>query len=128
MQLSSQNVDSLFRTLLFEQEELSPNGNPPDDAILVDGVRMRVGFHKGRTLEHKEDIVSLLDQLTPDLKDGVSLLSLCQDRDGRLWGQHRDVDLLMMLGMAVDCIVYCAPRDMWEKLPGGLPYYLRTAA
>jgi hypothetical protein len=33
-----------------------------------------------------------------------------------------DVEKLVALGMASGLVSFCAPRDKWDRLPGGLPY------
>jgi hypothetical protein len=37
---------------------------------------------------------------------------------------HQRVEQLVQLGIAVGKIRYLLPRDMWDALPGGMPYFV----
>lgn len=56
---------------------------------------------------------------------GWSFLNLCTDRHDRLWtGEHSVCEQLIVLAQALDLATYPMPRDMWEILPGGMPYVM----
>jgi hypothetical protein len=111
--------------VLYSDEEV-PDHKPPPDAVIVEGVIRKFGFHPGRLLEKKEAIRELLRQL-PDTfhkgkGEGWSFLALCEDREGRQWGEHNRCEDLMCLGLAVNMLEFCMKRDSWHLLPGGMPY------
>lgn len=56
---------------------------------------------------------------------GMSFLEACNDRNGTLWtGNHRSMENLFLLGLALGEVVCLLPRTMWYILPGGMPYYM----
>ena len=55
---------------------------------------------------------------------GWSFLQACNDRHGTQWtGFHQAMEELFMLGMAAGLVTELLPRDLWDALPGGMPYY-----
>lgn len=60
---------------------------------------------------------------------GWSFLNACQDINGVLWtGLHAIVEQLLLLGIARGRVVCQMPRELWEILPGGMPYYVINSA
>jgi hypothetical protein len=57
-----------------------------------------------------------------DIGGGWSFLQACETKDGVQWGEHRNMEQLFVLGMALGKVRYCLPRDLWQVLPGGMPY------
>lgn len=53
---------------------------------------------------------------------GSSFLNACVDRDGVQWGEHVNVDELVMLGQGIGKLKFCLPRERWDVFPGGMPY------
>jgi hypothetical protein len=122
MELTSKNVDALFKKCLYTEGEVVEGHIP------VEGVITRVGFHPGRIEENKVEIENLLNQL-PDsfsksMGGGHSFLQACVDNKGRQWGEHRNIDQLLMLGLAIGKAHYCIEnRQAWRVMPGGMPYF-----
>jgi hypothetical protein len=94
---------------------------------VAEGVMMTVGFHPGRLAEFRADIKELLLQLPSDFHEdrggGMSFLNACYTADDEHWGEHRNIDQLLMLGIATDQAKILFPRSMWGILLGGLPYF-----
>ena len=120
MKLNSETVREVFSDCLFKEDENR------DNAIMVTGITFSVGFNPIRLNKHKEDIVQLLYNLKDEFKQesggGYSFLEACFDKDGNYWGEHRTVEELFLLGMAIDKVEYLLPRELWMTLPGGVPY------
>lgn len=78
--------------------------------------------------EHKEEIRELLMELPEQFRassgGGWSFLNACMDKNGRQWGEHNHIDMLLVLGLGIGLVEFCLPRDMWECLPGGVPYFV----
>lgn len=56
---------------------------------------------------------------------GWTFLNACHDRHGNLWtGFHRRMEELFMLGLAIGKVHCLFPRDLWDALPGGMPFYM----
>ena len=120
MKLNSETVREIFLNCLFKENENR------DNAIMVTGITFSVGFNPIRLNKHKEDIVQLLDNLKDEFKQdlggGYSFLEACFDKYGNHWGEHRNVEELFLLGIAIDKVEYLLPRELWMTLPGGVPY------
>jgi len=121
----AEQVDDIFCDCLFREDEIV-DGTPPENAILVDGLIAKYGFHPDRVARHKEEVRALLDQM-PDVfhahsGGGMSFLNLCVAKDGHQWGEHRNMEQLVTLAIATGLGQYCMPREMWSMFPGGMPY------
>lgn len=115
-------VHETFIGCLFKPEELI-DGKPIVEPVIVDGIMTRAGLHPMRVAKAKEQIAAWLGNLDPVFRLGMSFLNMCTDRNGDQWaGEHRTMDELVMLGLATDALFYCAPREFWNALPGGMPY------
>lgn len=111
-------VHNLVRACLYDTPPASV-----EDALRVEGVVMRLGFDPQAVDQHRAQIEALITEMVPDaFYDGDSFLKLCLDCQGAQWGEHRDVDALLCLALAVDRAVVPFPRTMWAALPGCLPY------
>lgn len=123
----SARVDAIFCDCLFREDEIL-DGKPPEGAIIIDGIASKFGMHPGRVEEHKEEIRELLN-LMPDSfhtgegkGGGMSFLNLCMTKDEEQWGEHRNMEQLVVLAIAALLGKYCIPREMWSMFPGGMPY------
>ena len=74
-----------------------------------------------------EEILATLMELPPQFRmsegGGWSFLNACNDRDGNLWGQHINIEQLLLLGIGAGLAKILLPREMWKALPGGMPYF-----
>ena len=88
---------------------------------------LTIGFHGGRLASHRQEIHDLLNELpgTFMIEDGGgwSFLNACVDKNGRQWGEHRNIEQLLLLGLASGYVTYCLPKETWHMLPGGMPYF-----
>lgn len=121
MKLSSENVNEVFRDCLFRDDEDTSNH------LKVESVQMQIGFNPERLKENEDNIISMLECLPETFKKtgggGMTFLNMCEDREGNQWASlHRTMDELVALGIGVEKISFCLPRDMWSVLPGGMPY------
>ena len=124
----AEKLDETFRYCLLNDNEIVDKQTPPD-AIVVDCVLAKFGFHPGRVAERREQIREMLKemddqfQVGPGCGGGTSFLNLCVDRHGEQWtGFHTTVELLVGIGIAAGMVSFPMPRDMWNILPGGMPY------
>lgn len=119
--LNSENVHSTFMECLFKA------GEPTENHIVAQGVMLKVGFHPER-LKSKESIIAeMLNDLSDDFKKseggGMSFLNMCNDKDGIQWADlHQTMDELVCLGVASNKLSFLMPREMWDMMPGGVPY------
>lgn len=129
MQLTSENVEQVFRSCLFKE------GENTTGYVEAHAVRLRVGFHPVRIEENREAIKEMLSQLPYEFhqeEEGVegkagggwSFLNMCQDIKGTQWTDFHDrMDQLLSLGLALKLVEYLMPdRNLWGIFPGGMPY------
>lgn len=120
--LNPNRINEILKNCLYKDDEIV-NGKPIVEPIIVEGIIQAFGFNPNRIENYKKEIEFMLEDLNPNFKNGWSFLNLCHDKNGNLWtGEHKTMEELMCLGMAINKISYCAPRDFWEVLPGGMPY------
>ena len=119
--LNSENVHNTFMNCLFK------DGEPTETHTIGEGVKLKVGFHPERLKEAEPLIVEMLDGLPDAFKKtgggGWSFLNMCNDKEENQWADlHQTMDELVALGTASGKMAFLLPRDMWEVLPGGMPY------
>jgi hypothetical protein len=95
--------------------------------IMVYGIVNTVAFHMDRLYQHREEVIELVKQLPEDYfihseGAGGSFVNLCMDRNDRQWAEHRNIEELVLLALALDIATYLMPRKLWVALPGGMPY------
>lgn len=120
MELSTEAVEELFKRCLSESA---------DQGILVQGITLTAAFEPQKLEDCRQQIADLLDELPEPFKEsaggGWSFLNACNDKHGRQWTSfHRAMDMLFMLGTAAGLVKLLLPRDMWDALPGGMPYFV----
>ncbi len=118
--LTSENVETIFLDCLFK------DGEDTSTAVKVKGILNDFGFHPDRLKENEDLIYKLLkelpDQFQMDGGGGWSFLQACIDKDGHQWGEHRNMEQLFVLGIAIKKAEFQLPRELWSALPGGMPY------
>jgi len=125
--LNPRDIDSTFRECLYSETEIVDKDTPPDDALIVEGIIMKVGFHPARVAKNRDIIREWVRQLPDDFikskGGGMSFLNMCVDREGNQWtGEHRIMEQLTCLAIAAKLGNYCLPREAWTAMPGGVPY------
>ena len=129
--ISTERIDVIIRDSLFRDYEMD-NDQPKNGMEFVEarGVVNQFGFHKTRLESHRAEVQEMLaelpDQFHSNKGGGWSFLNACMTREDRQWGEQRDVDLLMCLGLGLGVVRYTLPREMWSVLPGGMPYFAVT--
>lgn len=123
MKLTSENVEFVFLDCLFK------DGEDKSDPAVAEGIVNKFGFHKKRLNSYIDDIANMLHQLPKEFQQdtggGMSFLNACDNSDGEQWtGLHRIMEQLFVLGIATFEVKCLLPRDMWNILPGGMPYYV----
>ncbi len=121
MNLTSQAVDKIMIACLFRDDE------PMENAIEVQGIVNNYAFHPGRVAEKAAQIGAMLAELPVEFQStgggGGSFLNACQTKSGEQWtGLHRQMERLLVLGIAAGKARWLLPRNLWVALPGGMPY------
>ena len=121
--LQSDKVTEIFVDCLFN------DGEDASNHVKAIGIMRGVGFHPERLESHREEIIAMLaelpDQFQQDKGGGWSFLNACRDKDGNQWtGLHSIVEQLVLLGIGIAEVEFIIPRNMWDALPGGMPYFV----
>lgn len=119
-------VNTTFLDCLFRPEEII-NGETPAEAVIVEGILTKFGFHPQRLESHRAEVANWLLALPQEFMrsrgGGWSFLNACNDRTGAQWTDfHQRMDQLFSMGIGLGLASYLMPRDMWDALPGGMPY------
>lgn len=121
MELTSENVYRVLGDCLFKEGEDTTNH------VLTEGVMLKFGLHPERLKSHEQDIIDMLSQLPKEFKkgsgDGYSFLNACVTSDGVQWGEQKNVDELLCLGVAIGKAKILLSREEWVLFPGGVPYF-----
>jgi hypothetical protein len=126
--LSAQRVEEVFEACLAHGEASHPT-------VTVQGIVHTAHFAETELDNHRAEIGGMLAQLPLPFQphdkggsDGWSFLNACQDRDDNQWtGLHLVMEQLVLLGLGTGQVTWCIPREMWEVLPGGMPYFAVVA-
>lgn len=131
MKLTAANVEKAFEHCLYGSgPDESPGAESPAEGgpLIVECVVHKFGFNRQRLNDLKRDIKIMLDQLHPFFQisagGGGSFLHACVTEDGEQWGEHRDIERLVALGIATGQARLQFPRSFWHALPGGMPYFV----
>ncbi len=118
---NAQNIDKILKDCLFR------DGEDQSTAMIAKGIVTSFGFHPGRLKGHHREIVEELSSLPREFYanggGGWSFLNMCNDNNGVQWGEHRSMEQLVCLGIALELVKELMP-DMRDILPGGVPYYV----
>jgi len=122
MKLTAKNVDQILMDCFFRDDE------DKSQAVIVEGIMARFGFHPHRLTSHRKEIGELLAELPDDFHQdkggGMSFFNACMTRDGEQWGEHVNIEQLLVLGIATGQAKTCLPRELWGVFPGGMPYFV----
>lgn len=128
-QLTADRVAATLSNSLFTDEEAEGLSREEIQAkaVVVEGIGRSYGFHPQRLASHRDEVYELLNELPDAFRasggGGASVLNAHVDRHGNTWtGFHQIVDELFVLGIALDLAAWLLPREMWNALPGGMPY------
>ena len=115
----SELTSNAFMDCLFKEGEDTTN------LVKVEGIKSMFGLHPQRLEEKRELVTALLSELPAKFKEGWTFLNLCTTKDGKQWtDSHSVCEQLVVLGIGLGLMKYCMPKEMWEFLPGGVPYIM----
>ena len=118
---NAQNIDKILKDCLFR------DGEDQSTAVVAKGIVTSFGFHPERLKDYHAEIVEELSSLPREFYanggGGWSFLNMCNDNNGVQWGEHRSMEQLVCLGIALELVKELMP-DMRDAMPGGVPYYV----
>jgi hypothetical protein len=124
--LDPTEVEATFKDCLYDTKE---EAESDPKAVTVEGIVWNAVLNPAKLDEHRELITKMLmelpDQFRQSAGGGWSFLNACDDRHGVQWtGLHQTMGMLFMLGEGIGKVVKPLPREMWNVLPGGMPYFI----
>lgn len=129
MTLTADRVEEIFCDCLFADEEVEGQNLEEIEAraVVAEGILNPFGFHPERLASHRDEVYEMLSELPDNYRasegGGWSFLAACDDKHGNQWtGLHRTMDHLFALGIGLGLAKWLLPREMWARLPGGMPY------
>ena len=129
MELTGENVHNIMVDCLFDDDVEIDENNLPDNCIVIEGILNSYGLKREGLEQHKDDIISMVNQLPTEFIEGGgwSFLNMCMRNDGEQWtGFHWTQEQLLVLGIGVGAMQILLPREVWNLLPGGMPYVAVT--
>lgn len=132
LRLTAENVVATIKDCFYTAEELAElekisGQRMPAGAVHVDGVLLtKVGFCPERLERHREDVASMLSELPEQFFKGTGDSFSCAHftRDGQWWGEHRNVEALLLMAIGLKLAKFVFPRELWSTLPEGIPYFV----
>lgn len=127
MKLTPTNIHDTVKSSMFTdaQIDLQTGRQRADqpEPLLVQSVMMKIAFHPTRLEAQRENVKLMLRKLHPVFGPDLSssFLNFCAlDSEGDTWGQHRDADALIALGLGLK-LVEITPKSLNALFPGGVP-------
>lgn len=118
--IDAQKVRDLFTDSLFRDDE------DHSEFLPAKGLVTNVGFHPQRLESHEKEVHSLLLNLPESFQEnsggGYSFLAMPMDKNEEQWGEQRNAEELLLLGIALGWADIVIPRELWSAFPGGVPY------
>ena len=120
MNLTAENVEKIFGECFSENKE---------NVVKCDVVVHSFSFCNDKLLENKQNIIDMLSCLPKEFMQntggGYSFLMACNDKGGNQWtGLHLTMEKLFALGIGIEMVKCLLPRELWQMMPGGMPYFM----
>jgi hypothetical protein len=129
--IDAEVVGKMFVDCLYTAEEVEglPEGEAPKGCVMIDGITTKFGLHPKRLESYRTVIADYLSQLPDSFKKssggGMSFLNACNLEDGTQWtGMHKRMEELFSMGIGLGIVNYALPRELWQTMPGGMPYLI----
>ncbi len=122
--IDSVSVHNLFVSCLTDDKD--------ETAVIAEMLACKVYMSKDKVEAAREQITKDLLNLHPNFiratGGGWTFINACLDRNGDLWTNcHRDMDELVTMGVMIGKVIMLFPRNHWDSLPGGVPYFVVAA-
>lgn len=129
--INAQEVEDLFFACTWTEDEVARLGEDylTEKSLMLEGLTITAAFDPSKVELHEKRIAEILAELNPqffpDGGGGSSFLQLPFTADDEQWGEHRNAEQLMLLGMAINKVKYAInDRTIWAAMPGSLPYII----
>ena len=120
-QLTAKNVSRIFAKCVLPANTPCMRGT----TIEVEGIQKNFVFNTKCLDAERKHIEDMLKELPEDFKRGRSFGHMYRTETGVQWtGKMKDMEALMVLGVAIGKLNYPVPKTLWWSLPGGMPYII----
>jgi len=124
VQINSLRVIEIVEECLHDDLSMNNDNVKP---VIVEGIINDFYFNKSKLDKHKDEIYDMLLELPDGFKKssggGWSFNNMLDTKSGIQWsGIHAVMEMLLVLGIGINKVEYCAERKYWEYLPLGMPY------
>jgi len=127
--LTGDALDEVMKDVLALQEETiwrdgTQQLKKHEDFHIVHGLVSAFSLHKERLELHRPLVIYWLGLLSDTFQqNGWTFMQVPFLANGIQWGDRRDADILMVLGMGLELVYPLLPRALDSSLAGGLPYF-----
>jgi len=125
--LTAENVKKTILQCLYTKEEMDTI-DIMKEGKKAEGLVRTFVFNPEKLNKNKQKIIDMLMQLPHQFRKseggGWTFLNGCMDENDNQWGEQATVEALICLGIAIDKVKYCLPREAWKICPGGVPYFV----
>lgn len=111
----------LIDCLIKDSDHINCKKLPKNKVVVVEGIANKYAFHRERLESYRGEVQGLINNLSPDIKEGISFLNICIDKENNQWGEQRDCENLICLAIGLEIIRYMLPKEAWFLLPGNVP-------
>lgn len=120
--LSADRVTEIFQLCFVSNQKTE------DTIEVLDGVSAPCYFSIIGINYYKDEIDAMLMQLPDEFMaskgGGYSFMYAAHNNKGEHWADlHASMAALFNLGLATSKVKLLLPREYWDILPGGMPYY-----
>ena len=123
--LNEESVVSIYSRCVLGNNDFDSQGLTCN-FIIGEGVSFRSTFSAERLNDQREVIAGFIDQLY-DIEHAPSFMKLSRNSKGESWTENDlVVELLVQMGTATGMLTFLYPPEIWEFLPGKVPYVEKT--
>lgn len=128
--ISCKRITEILMDCLFDEEDLDLEGEPKHsiEKVFVESINIKFCLKVDKLREHGNEIKEMLSHLPDEFKadkgGGWTFTNMLTLKDGSQWGEPKNANELIALGLGTGNISYLFERDMWKDLPGRVPYIL----
>lgn len=129
--INAEEVQEIFFNCMWSDKQIETLGEEYllNNSLVFEGLTIKAAFNPERIEYHAKRITEILGELNPQFfpegGGGSSFLQLPFTKDDEQWGEHRNAEQLMLLGMAIYKVKYAlSDRKMWVAFAGHMPYLI----
>lgn len=128
--IDAKRISAMIRASLWTEEQMAAAGHDQkammEKSVIVHGITQNLAFQPENLEVHRAEVSRFLQALDSSFMEsgggGMSFVHMSFDRSGEQWGEQRNAEELLCMGIGLGLCEFLLPRDLWAGLPGGVPY------